>query len=148
MNEEPPIYLQRTFFSYGSDELTGSYGDWTWTAEGMTWAKQQSNLRPPIGSVYSLTLKRTEKYWEFPQERFVEYGPEDEWWARKYGFGQEIEVQVEQHSKAILKDCSIDPPHNNQLTQRLTFVPITYDDYQQAVFDACAETVKIMQEHL
>lgn len=28
---------------------------------------------------------RTE--WHFPERRFVEYGPEDEWWARKYGYG-------------------------------------------------------------
>lgn len=28
--------------------------------------------------------------WEFPKDRFVEYGPEDEWWARKYGFGREL----------------------------------------------------------
>lgn len=28
--------------------------------------------------------------WEFPKDRFVEYGPEDEWWARKVGFGREV----------------------------------------------------------
>lgn len=31
--------------------------------------------------------------WIFPKERFVEYGPEDEWWARKYGFGHEGEYE-------------------------------------------------------
>jgi hypothetical protein len=25
--------------------------------------------------------------WVFPADRYVEYGKEDEWWARKYGFG-------------------------------------------------------------
>ncbi len=35
-----------------------------------------------------------EKQWRFPQERFVEYEPKDEWWCRKYGFGHEVEVDV------------------------------------------------------
>ena len=26
--------------------------------------------------------------WEFPYDRFVEYGKEDEWWAIKIGFGK------------------------------------------------------------
>lgn len=28
--------------------------------------------------------------WEFPRDRFIEYGPEDEWWARKLGFGRPV----------------------------------------------------------
>lgn len=28
--------------------------------------------------------------WEFPKERFVEYGPEDESWCRCFGFGKEV----------------------------------------------------------
>ncbi len=28
------------------------------------------------------------KEWEFPKDRFVEYGPEDLWWAVKCGFGR------------------------------------------------------------
>ncbi len=31
-----------------------------------------------------------DKVWVFPEEKFVSYGPEDEWWARKYGFGHEV----------------------------------------------------------
>jgi hypothetical protein len=31
------------------------------------------------------------KKWEFPYDRFIEYGPEDEWWARKWGFGKEVD---------------------------------------------------------
>jgi hypothetical protein len=27
------------------------------------------------------------RHWQFPHKRFVEYGPEDEWWAVKYGYG-------------------------------------------------------------
>jgi len=27
------------------------------------------------------------KKWVFPYDRFIEYGPEDEWWAIKDGFG-------------------------------------------------------------
>jgi hypothetical protein len=30
-----------------------------------------------------------DKVWVFPQDRFVEYEPKDEWWCRKYGFGHE-----------------------------------------------------------
>jgi len=40
----------------------------------------------------SLTFTRRRKVWVFPPDRFVEYGPEDEWWARKYEFGHEHEV--------------------------------------------------------
>lgn len=29
----------------------------------------------------------TEDKFIYPQERFVEYGPEDIWWLEKYGFG-------------------------------------------------------------
>jgi hypothetical protein len=29
----------------------------------------------------------TKQVWVFPADRFVEYGPEDEWWAIKCGFG-------------------------------------------------------------
>lgn len=38
--------------------------------------------------VFDETL--VEPVWEFPKERFVEYGPEDECWARRIGFGREI----------------------------------------------------------
>lgn len=32
----------------------------------------------------------TETVWVFPQDRFVEYEPKDEWWCRKYGIGHEV----------------------------------------------------------
>jgi len=28
--------------------------------------------------------------WEFPYDRYIEYGPEDLWWAVKYGFGKYV----------------------------------------------------------
>lgn len=34
----------------------------------------------------TMTVKR----WVFPERRFVEYGPEDEGWARRLGFGHEV----------------------------------------------------------
>ena len=30
----------------------------------------------------------TETVWEFPVDKYVEYGPEDMWWAVKCGFGR------------------------------------------------------------
>jgi hypothetical protein len=45
------------------------------------------------GQVRKLEFITKQKVWVFPPDRFVQYGPEDEWWARKYGFGHE-EVQL------------------------------------------------------
>ncbi len=43
---------------------------------------------------FDCSVVRKEKRWRFPKDRFIEYGPEDEWWGRKYGFGHEEEVQI------------------------------------------------------
>lgn len=40
--------------------------------------------------VVSLTCSVSVPCWEFPKHRFVEYGPEDEWWARQCGFGKAV----------------------------------------------------------
>ena len=46
-----------------------------------------------IGSLLDFPVTVTEhamaRAWVFPVDRFVEYEPEDEWWARKYGLGYE-----------------------------------------------------------
>lgn len=34
------------------------------------------------------------KPWQFPYDKFIQYGPEDEWWARKWGFGKEVDGPV------------------------------------------------------
>ena len=47
-----------------------------------------------ISKLFSLPVVVTEhamvSRWVFPSHRFVEYVQEDEWWARKYGFGYEV----------------------------------------------------------
>lgn len=35
---------------------------------------------------------RFEKEWEFPKDKFVEYEPSDEKWARRLGFGKEVKT--------------------------------------------------------
>jgi hypothetical protein len=35
------------------------------------------------------TTTRRETVWQFPADPFVQYGPEDEPWARALGFGRE-----------------------------------------------------------
>ncbi len=37
-----------------------------------------------------LNENMTVKRWVFPVRRFVEYGPEDEGWARRLGYGREV----------------------------------------------------------
>lgn len=44
------------------------------------------------GQSCTLTFTHKKKRWVFPYDRFVEYGPEDEGWARFVGFGHEEEV--------------------------------------------------------
>lgn len=36
----------------------------------------------------------TERVWEFPEDKFIEYGPEDLWWAVKYGFGRWVDKPI------------------------------------------------------
>lgn len=36
---------------------------------------------------------QTVRRWQFPKERFVTYGPEDESWCRFFGIGEEVDVQ-------------------------------------------------------
>jgi hypothetical protein len=46
-----------------------------------------------MDSLYGLKVvlddTMTETVWVFPQDRFVEYEPKDEWWCRRYGIGHE-----------------------------------------------------------
>jgi hypothetical protein len=46
-----------------------------------------------VNTLYGLNVvtdqNMVEKVWVFPQDKFVEYEPKDEWWCRKYGFGHE-----------------------------------------------------------
>ncbi len=50
-------------------------------------------------------VKLTKKKWVFPYDKYIEYGPEDEWWARKQGFGYEAE-QVICVKDVIVKSAS------------------------------------------
>ena len=43
-------------------------------------------LFPPVAR---LKFTRLVKAWEFPRDRFVTYGPEDEGWCRYFGVGRE-----------------------------------------------------------
>lgn len=51
-----------------------------------------------MGLMFTDPLKLTtimhERRWEFHDDRFVEYGPEDEPWAKPLGFGKEVEATV------------------------------------------------------
>lgn len=49
----------------------------------------QIKLDPLGGGLWSLTIIQDVKVWVFPSDRFIEYGPEDEWWARRLSFGHE-----------------------------------------------------------
>lgn len=42
--------------------------------------------------VASLKDQTKNQVWVFPKERFIAYGPEDEWWAKKVEFGMEVEI--------------------------------------------------------
>lgn len=46
----------------------------------------------PCTNTFELTITTEEKKWVFPERRFVEFGPEDERWARFLGFGFETTV--------------------------------------------------------
>lgn len=46
-------------------------------------------------SCFSITVSEYVDGWVFPEDRFVEYGPEDEWWAKKVGFGHRGTVKKE-----------------------------------------------------
>lgn len=39
---------------------------------------------------------RRGKHWVFPPDRFVEYEPKDEVWARVLGFGHEVDYEKEE----------------------------------------------------
>lgn len=49
----------------------------------------KTTFNPIGGDLWSLTIEKTVPVWVYPRDRFIEYGPEDEWWARKLGFGHE-----------------------------------------------------------
>ena len=38
-----------------------------------------------------LDCVEAEFVWQFPDDRFVEYEAHDEWWARRLGFGREVQ---------------------------------------------------------
>lgn len=46
------------------------------------------------------------KKWIFPKDKYIEYGPEDEWWAIPWGFGhwqrKPVAYQVELNGKFVI----------------------------------------------
>ncbi len=48
-----------------------------------------------LGRLVNVALTSTRRGWLFPVDRFVEYEPSDEAWARPLGFGQEGDVATE-----------------------------------------------------
>ena len=64
-----------------------------------TWTLEKPEVGEPYydlaqyarGDRVEMRFTRTVKRWEFPVERFVEYGPKDEDWCRLLGIGHEVE---------------------------------------------------------
>lgn len=44
--------------------------------------------------VFNLVLRRQEQTWIPPKDKFVEYGPEDEYWMREAGYGKMAEAVI------------------------------------------------------
>lgn len=47
-----------------------------------------------MNQLVKLTITKKEKRWIFPEHKFFEFEVSDEWWAKKYSFGKEEEVEV------------------------------------------------------
>lgn len=50
---------------------------------------------------FDVTLYEDKREWEFPHDRFITYGPEDEWSCRWLGIGREVTVR---HTR-IMRRC-------------------------------------------
>lgn len=79
------------------------------------------NGMPLPGRLIGLTIFKNKKVWQFPRDRFVEYGPEDESWARAIGFGKEIEVTDSVEMFGHISDFRILEPYNNLIESELVF---------------------------
>ncbi len=67
--------------------------------------------------VVRLEFTQKVKVWVPPRHRFIQYGPEDEWWMRKYGVGEEKELT----QTVVIPRAIITGMDGNQL--RLTAIP-------------------------
>lgn len=65
----------------------------------------------------------TETKKDYPKDRFIEYGPEDDWWLAKYhpGFLQTVPSQTIYRvgNKMVAHPKTIDAIFNDPLTQQL-----------------------------
>ncbi len=72
---------------------------------------------PVISQGSQIQVLYHDREYVFPYDRFVEYGPEDIWWAEPHGFGrwQPCVTAVD----GMIADITIDPPENSLIVTRL-----------------------------
>ena len=80
------------------------------------------NVIPSLQSAVQVLYHDRE--YVFPYDRFVEYGPDDMWWAEPHGFGRwrPCVTSVD----GMIADVNIDPPCNALIVARLKVATIRH----------------------
>jgi hypothetical protein len=63
-----------------------------------------------LNQLTDVTIEQEQTLWEFPYDRFVSFGGDDERWARPLGFGRETTRLVKTRCRAVCTGMRMEPP--------------------------------------